>query len=95
MQDNASLIAYGNDIFRSFASVYMVETSSYSLGNTAVVDMSNNHWGDQSDPDALNWRIYDFTDDPNIHVTVDYMPIEGAPVPTESMNWGDVKSMYR
>ncbi len=95
VQDNASLIAYGNDIFRGIGSAFMVKTSNYSLGNTAVVDMSNNHWGDQSDPDVLSWRIYDSGEDPDIHMTVDFMPIEGAPVPTESVNWGSVKALFR
>jgi hypothetical protein len=64
------------------------------LGDPVVLDMTGNYWG-TTDPSAIAALIRDSNDDPDIHCTVEFLPIANGPVPTETTTWGSVKSMFR
>ncbi len=58
------------------------------------IDMTNNDWGTQ-DLDEIAEYIHDMNDFPEYLIVVDYEPISGGTVATESVSWDQVKALYR
>jgi len=48
-----------------------------------------------TDPDSIADLIWDGNDDPTLPCIIDYQPYSDAPVGSESMSWGDLKSLFR
>jgi hypothetical protein len=90
----ASLFATGNDIYAR-QGYNFVECENYPEGNTAIVDMGGNHWGQYSDPVQLGYRIVDSDNDPSLFVTVNFEPIMTTPLPTEKQSLGGFRAMFR
>ncbi len=62
--------------------------------------MENNYWQDGPlSGIEEGWRIglyvWDFNDDPNLGVIVDYDPFSSEPLPTEKEGFGSIKAMFR
>ncbi len=97
VKNHATFRASGCDIYRHFLGVNVVHALGYTNESFEYeINVAGNYWGNVG-PGAfyIDDYIWDQNDDPNNKVIVNYSPIEGQPVPTESANWGSVKAMFR
>lgn len=58
-----------------------------------TLDLSRNYWG-TTDTDQLDEWIWDHDDDSREIFIVDYSPLIGLPIPTESTSFGELKARY-
>ena len=88
----ASVVGSNNHFLPSNGT-YTLTTGGYYGLYPASIDLRNNYWGTDNADQVAEW-IWDGSDDENIEMLVDYLPILGGPVPTEDASWSDVKAMY-
>jgi hypothetical protein len=90
----STLSLHGCHILRGESVPYALKLDWFQY-DQLVQDLTGNYWGTTS-PDSVAAWIWDGNDDPEIHSTVDYLPIANGPLPTEeSKSWGEVKTLYR
>ena len=57
------------------------------------VDFSGNYWGTNDEFQITDW-IYDIRDDASNFIRVEWRPIEGGPVSSETTSFGDLKARF-
>lgn len=62
-------------------------------GDPITLDFTNNFWGTDDSNEVAAW-IYDGYDDPEHHFFIDFLPMSGGTVKTESRTWSDVKALF-
>jgi len=92
---HASVRMSGCDIYPASPLQYLVYTFSYINESLDYeIDLGGNYWGGIPEFN-MDRFIWDGNDDPDNHVIVNYLPMEGESVPTENTSWGSVKAMFR
>ena len=70
-----------------------VNLYNYPNEPAMVLDLTGNYWG-TPDPNQVAEWIWDGNDDPSIKAFVQYLPMSGGPIATETKSWGEVKTLY-
>lgn len=60
---------------------------------TVTIDLTENWWG-STDPGEISEWIWDGNDDPTIKGFVEFEPVLGELVPTETLSFGELKAAY-
>jgi hypothetical protein len=72
---------------------FAVCTTNYT-GPLLNLDFTGNYWG-TTDVDYISQWILDNHDNPEIHFTIDFVPMADSPVPVEQKTWSEVKGLFR
>lgn len=84
---------FNNNHFIAGGSGLLARTyEDYSSPRT--IDFQQNWWGTDN-VEQIAAGIWDQIDDPNLRVTIGYLPILGGPVYGEGRTWSDVKALFR
>ncbi len=70
-----------------------IGTTNYT-GPLLNLDFTGNYWG-TTDVDYISQWILDNHDNPEIHFTIDFVPMADSPVPVEQKTWSEVKGLFR
>lgn len=90
----ATLVATANDFRRPFLGGYLIWCAEFrTSGSPVTISMENNYWNYQH-ADLISRYIWDFNDDPDLKVIIDFEPFAGGSVPAKEESWGSLKAMF-
>lgn len=101
IESGATLEATGNDFIKTpgVGSLFIKGSSWPASGDPVVILMENNCWADSQlgpydSAVTISSYIWDFYDDPDLKITIDFQPFSDELVPVEEMPFGSIKAMF-
>jgi hypothetical protein len=102
IKTGARLEAHGNDFIKAYGGGhYFVNCIQYpGSGEPTILNMENNSWSQDTMPpytwpEAMSGYIWDYDDDPELKVLIDFEPFSTDLLPTEKKSLGGLRAMFR